>query len=342
MKNHIGPEEIMKMATGFWVSKALFSGLELGVFEALSSGPARLSDLASSLKLPSASLERLLIALISLGLLEQRGEQYANSSSADSFLTKKSPTFVAGNFSHLNNDLYPLWRYLSDAIREDSSRWQQAFGPDMSKNPFDALYSDQTRLMEFLLAMSGMTAVTSRELLEHFDFSPYRFLLDIGGALGTFSIAVLSKNRGMRATLFDLPPVGPLAKEHIAKLGFSDRISVQTGDMFNDPLPEGADIITLGWILHDWDDERCLQILKRCFAALPSGGTIMLLEKFLNDERSGPIWPALMSLNMLVATAGGRERTAGEYGNLLVRAGFVDPQSRVLTGMRDYILARKP
>ena len=119
-------------------------------------------------------------------------------------------------------------------------------------------------------------------------------------------------------------------------------ITGAVGDMFNDPLPTGADIITLSWILHDWDDERCLLLLQKCFAALPSGGTIMVLEKLLNDELNGPLWPALMSLNMLVATVGGRERTVREYCQLLTSAGFVEPQAYPLPGMRDYLLARKP
>src|SRR5262249_44847558 len=113
-------------------------------------------------------------------------------------------------------------------------------------------------------------------------------------------------------------------------------------DMFSDPLPEGADIISMGWILHDWDDEHCLELLKKCFNALPAGGSILVLEKFLNDDKTGPLLATLMSLNMLVASLGGRERTAQEYGDLMVEAGFVEPKATVLSGMRDYIVARKP
>jgi 3-hydroxy-5-methyl-1-naphthoate 3-O-methyltransferase len=94
--------------------------------------------------------------------------------------------------------------------------------------------------------------------------------------------------------------------------GASDHIDVATGDMFSDPLPVGADLIVLCWIPHDWDDDRCDQLLRRCFDALPSGGRILLLEMVLDEDHSSPASVALMSLNMLVATSRGRERTDRE------------------------------
>ena len=112
--------------------------------------------------------------------------------------------------------------------------------------------------------------------------------------------------------------------------------------MFADQLPTGADLIVLGWILHDWDDASAQVLLKRCFDALPSDGEILILDMVLNDDRSGPVFPALMSLNMLVATVSGRERTSSEFFGLLESAGFVEPRVERLHAPRDAILARKP
>jgi cyclopropane fatty-acyl-phospholipid synthase-like methyltransferase len=190
--------------------------------------------------------------------------------------------------------------------------------------------------------MDSLLMPVALELRERFDFAPYRCVLDVGGAWGTLPLLLLERYPELRAIVFDLPPVGPIAREHIAAAGAASRIRVQTGDMFADPLPSGADLIVLGWILHDWDNERCERLLRRCFEALPSGGHVLLLEMVLDEDRSGPPLPALMSLNMLVATLNGRERTGSEFCALLTRAGFVEPHVEHLHGPRDYVLARKP
>jgi hypothetical protein len=330
------------MATGYWVSKTLFTGLELGVFEALSEMPRSPRQLAEALDLPYDGLTRLLTALAGLGLLDRRGDVFANTPSAEVLLVKRSPQYIAGMFDHFNHDLYPLWRYLPDAVREGTSRWQQAFGPAANPNPFETIYRDPLALRGFLRAMDSLLMPVALELREQFDFAPYRCVLDVGGAWGTLPLLLLERYPDLRAIVFDLPPVGPIAQEHIAAAGATERVDVQTGDMFADQLPRGADLIVLGWILHDWDDEHCEQLLRRCFEALPSGGHILLLEMVLDEDRTGPLFPALMSLNMLVATLNGRERTGSEFRALLERAGFVEPRVERLHAPRDYVLARKP
>ena len=337
----IGPAEIMQMAIAFWGSQTLFAGLELGVFEALQPQPASANQLAITLTLPAQTLERLMIALTALGLLEKEGDLFKNSPAASTFLVRNNATYLGGNFGHLHHEIYPLWGHLADAVREDSPRWQQTFGPTASNNPFETMYSDPERLRNFLAAMNIGSAPVVREIIADFDLTNYNCLLDVGGALGTLVIAAVARYPHLKGIVFDLPPVAPLATDCIAHYGLSERIEVVAGDMFTDAIPPKADIISLSCVLHDWDDVHCQQILKNCYNALPAGGTIMILEKLINDEKTGPLWPALLSLNMLVATLGGRERTAAEYLALLTEAGFTDPLIKVLPGMRDYITARK-
>jgi hypothetical protein len=111
--------------------------------------------------------------------------------------------------------------------------------------------------------------------------------------------------------------------------------------MFVDPLPTGADLIVLGWILHDWDDAHCVQLLRRCYEALPTNGAVLLLEMTLDDDKTGPLPTALMSLNMLVATVGGKERSGVEYQQLLAQAGFSRSEVHKLHAPRDYIVGYK-
>lgn len=119
--------------------KTLFTGLELGIFEALASGPLTCETLADRLHLPGDSLQRLLTGLAALSLLERVGDGWGNTRSTQTLLVKSSPEFVGGLFGHFSNDLYPLWRYLPDAIRDNSARWQQAFGPEASQNAFETM-----------------------------------------------------------------------------------------------------------------------------------------------------------------------------------------------------------
>ena len=189
--------------------------------------------------------------------------------------------------------------------------------------------------------MEALSRDADAEFAERWDFSSASHLLDVGGALGAVSLAVLSRYPHMSATVVDLPPVVPLAEQRIAEHGMAEKIRVVPCDFFAEPLPAKADVITLGYILDDWADERCEIILRRCFDALTPGGTVLILEKVLHDDLTGPRPPALMNLNMLVATEG-RERTLAEYGGLLTTAGFVNPRLTVLEGSRDIVSAAKP
>jgi 2-polyprenyl-3-methyl-5-hydroxy-6-metoxy-1,4-benzoquinol methylase len=144
--------------------------------------------------------------------------------------------------------------------------------------------------------------------------------------------------------VFDLPPVCEIAARHVASAGFQGRIAVTSGDFLADrELPAGHDVVLLSMIMHDWTPEQDLAILRKCFAALPPDGRIVISELLVNDEKTGPPAAALMSLNMLVETVG-RNYTSAEYGNWLRDAGFVDIETVWFEapGANGAILARKP
>jgi 3-hydroxy-5-methyl-1-naphthoate 3-O-methyltransferase len=320
--NTLLPGEILQMLRAFVGSQALLSGIELGVFDALADdGPLALDVLARRLALPPSSLQRLLTYLCARGLLEKRGAGYANSVAADTYLASDRPAFLAGD-ARLAQDLYLLYTFLSDAIREESNRWPQAF-PGRDQDTFAAVHRNPATLRSFLAAMALATRPVAAELCDIFDFGAARCLLDIGGASALLATTVLETYPHLRGATFDLPVVAPIAREAVAGAGLADRLAVVSGDMFGDLLPSGADVITLSWILHDWDDERALVLLQRCHAALEPGGAILVLEALLDEDGAGPIAAAELSLTMLVATQGGRERTAAEYYALLGAAGFV-------------------
>src|SRR5262249_11658402 len=154
-------------------------------------------------------------------------------------------------------------------------------------------------------------------LCEVFDFGSARCLLVVGGASAVLATTVLQAYPHLWGSTFNLPVVSPLAREYVADAGLADRLAVVSGGMYRDALPTGADVIVLSWVLHDWDDRRALALLRRCHAVLEPGGAVLVLEALLEEDGTGPAAAAELSLGLLVATQGGRERTAAEYGALL-------------------------
>ncbi|HZS43539.1 MAG TPA: methyltransferase [Blastocatellia bacterium] len=333
-------QQMLGMITNFWTSQLVIAGDSLGIFKALANGPATASELAHKQSFNEDAGNRFLTACVAIGVLKRDGDKYANSELADQTLVPGRDGYMGGFIAHSRNDLYQLWAHLDDAVRENSPRWSQVFGAT-SANPFEQMYKDPEGLRNFMYAMRNGSLQAVEGLLAVYDFSQHKCLMDVGGALGTVSVAVAQRNPHLKAISFDLPPVGPLATEYIQSQGISDRVRSAAGDMFKNDLPRDADVIHLSWILHDWSDDKCVAILRNCYSALPSGGTILIGEMLLNDDGSGPLFPALMSLNMLVATDGGRERTAGEYQKLLEGAGFIDVHAQKLESLRDLIIAKK-
>ena len=259
-------QKIMGMISGFWVSQTLFAAHELGIFKELSDGPATASKLAADLGFDEAAGERLLTACVAIGLLKRDGDQFTNSAEADMLLIPGPAAYMGGFIAHARNDLYALWGHLDSAVKENSPRWKQAFNFS-GDNPFEKMYEDPKGLRDFMYAMRGGSLTAVEGLLDAYDFSKHKCLMDVGGALGTVSVAVAKQYPHLNAISFDLPSVKPLAEEYISSEGLSDRVSAAGGDMFKDELPRDADVIHMSWILHNWSDAQCETILHNCYQA---------------------------------------------------------------------------
>jgi acetylserotonin N-methyltransferase len=167
-----------------------------------------------------------------------------------------------------------------------------------------------------------------------FDLSGFRRLVDLGGATGHLAVAAKQRYPELSVAVYDLPEVIPIAREYTG-----DDVELIAGDFFADALPD-ADLFAVGRILHDWSDERIYALLAKIYARLPSGGGLLVAERLLTDDKTGPV-PALMqSLNMLVCTDG-RERTIAEYKELLRRVGFCRVDARSTGVPLDAVLAIK-
>lgn len=333
-------ERIQGMFFGFWISKVLFTAIELGIFDELSKGSSSSEVLAYKLRLHSSALPRLLNALVAVDLLVFDGIRYSNSKPTQRFLVTDSPDYLGGHTEHLSHLQWRLWQFLPDAIRENSPRVSQVFGSgfDMMQN----VYADLPTIRSFARGMHNLSLLAAKEIVEAFDFNNYRCLMDVGGGSGALAIAATQRHNELNGIVFELPQVCLVADHYIQSHDLGDRIKTISGDFFEtDSLPNVADVISLGWVLHDWSDKQCDIILRNCFKALEPNGAILVCEKLLDEERTGPLQATLLDLQTLVST-GGQERPSSVYSDMLERIGFVNISVQVLRGNRDLIIAQKP
>lgn len=331
------PAPILELLVGFRRSKTMFAAVELGVFDALSAGSKTLETLAQEIKAQPDSLERLLDACVGLGLLSKVDGGYANTAATTTYLCRSSSRRVLGYVHFSNHVMWNLWSHLEDAVREGTNRWKQAYGWDAPI--FANFFHTEETLREFLLGMHGYGLISSPQVVEAFDLSPFPVLADLGGATGHLAVAACRRYGTMTAVVQDLPEALPLARELVSRTEVHERVRFSGGDFFRDALP-AADIYALGRILHDWTEPKILTLLQRIFEALPSGGAVLIAEKLLNEDKSGPSWAQMQNLNMLCCTEG-KERTLQEYQALLQSVGFDQVQVRRLPGPLDAVLARK-
>jgi acetylserotonin N-methyltransferase len=332
------PAVVLDLINGFRCSAVLFTAVSLGVFDRLAAGPANLPTLAGDLGANADALQRLLDACVGLGLLAREGAAWTNTPASATYLCRTSPRRMTGYIAYSDRVLWQLWAHLADAIREGTHRWKQVF--DLDGPIFASFFRNEADKQEFVWGMHGYGQISSPEVVRAFDLSSFTHLVDLGGATGHLAIAACRLYPRLRATVFDLPAVEPMARSFLAtEADVADRIAVQAGAFFVDPLPP-ADLYAVGRILHDWTPDRIRLLLGRIHAALPAGGALLVAEKLLDDDRNGPRWAQLQSLNMLVCTEG-KERTLAEYTTLLREAGFSHIEGRRTTSPLDAILARK-
>ncbi len=162
----------------------------------------------------------------------------------------------------------------------------------------------------------------------------------MGGATGLLCIEVAKQHAHLRCTSFDPPPVEPIARRHIAEAGFSDRIQTAGGDFFRDPLPK-ADVITMGMILHDWNLEKKMHLIRAAYDALPAGGALVAIEAIIDDARRENVLGLLMSLNMLIEFGDAFDYSAADFRQWCAEAGFQRFDSIHLAGPSSAVVAYK-
>jgi hypothetical protein len=227
-----------------------------------------------------------------------------------------------------NARLFRFWGDLTEALRTGKPQNEIK---QTGKAMFEELYSDPDRLEQFMNAMAGISLGPFSALAEGFDFSRYKTLCDVGGATGQLSIIVANRHPHMGCTSFDLPVVEPIARRKIEAAGLSDRVTAVGGDFFADPLP-GADVITMGLILHDWNLERKMHLIKAAHDALPEGGAFIVVENLIDNARRENVFGLLMSLNMLIEFGDAFDYTGADFAGWCNEVGFKKTEVVPLAG----------
>jgi hypothetical protein len=332
MSQQVDPSHIMQVGMGFFASKTLLSAVELDLFTKLGSDGMTGPQIAETLELHERAIPDFPDALVALELLEREGEGsdalYRNTQTTAVFFDRTSPAYVGGILEMSNARLFRFWSDLTDALRtgEPQNEIKHA-----GKAMFEELYSDPDRLEQFMNAMAGISLGPFSALAEKFDFSTYDTLCDVGGATGQLSIIVANRHPGLRCTSFDLPVVEPIARRTIEAAGLGERVTTVGGDFFADPLP-GADVITMGLILHDWNLERKLALIKAAYDALPEGGAFIVVENLIDDARRENAFGLLMSLNMLIEFGDAFDYTGADFAGWCKDVGFKETEIMPLVG----------
>ncbi len=328
----LDPGHIMQVGMGFFAAKTLLSAVELELFTHLGADTFSADEIEQSLRLhPRATLD-FLDTLVALGLLRREGDapdaRYANTPDTEAFLDKNSPTYIGGILEMANSRLYGFWGGLTEALQTGQPQNEIKH---TGKPMFEALYAEPDRLEQFMSAMSGISLGNFHALAERFDFSRYSTVCDVGGATGQLSLILAGHHPHLQCTTFDLPPVAPIAQRSIEAAGLSDRVTTASGDFLTDGLPR-ADVITMGMILHDWNLETKMKLVKAAYDALPDGGAFIVIESLIDDARRENAFGLMMSLNMLIEFGDAFDYTGADFAGWCREVGFREVEIVPLAG----------
>jgi hypothetical protein len=341
---HADPSKIMQIGMGFWASKVVLTAVKLQLFTILAKKPSSAKEIKSALKLGTTErhVYDWLDTLVSLGFLKREGlldsAVYSNAEDTHVFLDKNKPSYIGGILEMANNRLYRFWNDLEEALITGNP--QNEVKSDGNMDFFMTLYKDEDRLQEFMDAMTGIQMGNFMTLVKKFDFGRYKTIADIGGADGSLSIQICREHPNVSCINYDLPPVAPVARKKISKMGLEERIKVEGGDMMKDPLP-AAQVICMGNILHGFDEENKKMMAKKVFEILPEGGAFIVIENIIDNERKQNTFGLLMSLNMLIENGSAYDSTYDDFQKLTAGAGFVRHELISLTGPTSAAVAYK-
>jgi len=307
------PEKVLELARDHQPSCVLATAADWDVFTALRAQPRSADELAGELHVDARGLTVLLDALTAMSLLHKVDGRYSVPPDVADLLARDGERSVL-----------PMIQHQANCLR----RWAQLARVVQTGMPADDVGSVRGPAADreaFIGAMHTICKPVADEVIADLGPRPFRHLLDIGGASGTWTITWLRAVPGATATLFDLPEVVPLAARRLVEEGLADRVTLVPGDFETDELPAGADLAWLSAICHQNSRAQNRALFGRIHRALAAGGTLFVRDVVMDDTHTQPVGGAMFAVNMLVATPGGSTYSLAEYSEDLQAAGFANP-----------------
>lgn len=316
-------EGLIFIGCGHTASQLLWAGCEFDLFSLLDrDGPRTREELAAELKIDAQPARILLDGLAAMKVLCKDGERYANSVAAARHLVRGKPECMIATFGWQHHIVYPGLLDFIESLKANRNVGLRRF-PGAGETLYQRLANDPATERIFQDAMSGLSAQANRVLAQVADLKDTRHLVDLGGGDGSNLLALTGRFAHLRGTVFDGATVLEAARGKIAAAGRAERIGTRTGDFLVDPLPADADAFLLAHICTIWSPERNTALFRKCCAALPAGGKLLVFNMVTDDGGAGPLMCALGSpYFQAVASGEGMLYSAGEIEGWLLEAGF--------------------
>ncbi len=308
--------DMLDLITSYWLSCAVHVAARLSIADHLKDGPKRVEDLAVASKSHAPTLFRLLRMLAGSGVFRERADGRFENSPLSDTLRADSPGSMRG-FAVMMVDEYNVrpWTDLLRSVQTGESAFERVFGVRV----FEHLARNPTQAQEFGESMTSLSQTEGPAVAAAYDFSAFSTLVDVGGGHGSLMGAILAKTPGLRGIVYDRPEVVDVARKQTSSSEIAGRCEFVAGSFF-ESVPTGADACIMKYILHDWEDELCVRILRNCREAMGTGGRVLVVDNVI-PPGNDPHWGKKLDINMLVLT-GGRERSEKEFAALFERSGF--------------------
>ena len=312
-----GGQALVQMLTGAWTTQLVAAVARLGIPDRLATAQPQSSEqIARAVGADIGALSRVMRALASIGVFADVGSGLYSLTSVGERLRSDHPESMRDFFLAETDDVHRRsWSALVDAIRTGLPQPAAVFGTTV----FDYYARHGEEGQQFGRAMENISAMSAHGVLANYDFGSARLIIDVGGGNGSFVRAIVQQHRQPTGVVVDLPYMESQAVASIEHDRLGNRCRFEAHDIF-ESVPAGGDIYLLRFILHDWNDDESVRILKTLRAAMAPAGRVLIVEMLVPDTNE-PGFVQLMDINMLVMT-GGRERTATEYGALCAAAGL--------------------
>ena len=339
MDTHLpAPAVLYQLATGHYVSHAIYAAAKLGIADLLGQGPKCHDELAKATGTHAPSLRRVLRLLATAGVFAETEDGRFELTPVGSCLQSGPGSFRPVALLFTSPGVRAAWGDLLHSVQTGEPALHHLFGVGsfeyFAQHPEEAAVFDE--------AMGAFTAMVAIAVAAAYDFSPFRTIVDVGGGEGALLAGILRANPALRGIVFDMPRVAEGAKKQIAAAGLGDRCEFVGGDFF-EAVPGGGDAYILKHVIHDWDDARAVRILRNCRRAMKPEGKLLIVEGVYPERIDQSVvsrGAAANDVNMLVCT-GGRQRAEAEFRALFDAAGFeltriipTQAMSSVIEGMR--------